>query len=282
MLILFLALLLSASIFWPQIRFSRVEPDQQAYTKNIKIIGHRGAAKLAPENTLAGFEKAVEVGADMVELDIHMTKDGEIVVIHDATLDRTTNGNGAIIEHNFSEIRTLDAGGWYDTTYSGQKVPTLREAMELINGRCQLLIEIKWPEKGIYESIVEKTVALVNEMGASHWVIIQSFEPQYLHQLTALGTNIEYHQLLYAYSNILPLYYDRSFHVGRFEPVEGVSSVNLHYKYLSEGTKHQFGVERVGVYTVNGVLDMGKVVSLGAEYLITDRPDLAIEAFRGK
>ncbi|MEM3426627.1 MAG: glycerophosphodiester phosphodiesterase family protein, partial [Thermoproteota archaeon] len=97
-------------------------------------IGHRGARFYEPENTLRSFRKALELGVDAVELDVRRTRDGELVVIHDAEVDRTTNGKGLVRELTLEEIRRLDAG-------KGEKIPTLEEALDFLDGRVKILIE---------------------------------------------------------------------------------------------------------------------------------------------
>ena len=135
------------------------------------LIAHRGDSVHRPENTLASFRRALEVGADNVELDVQLTRDGKLVVIHDPTLDRTTNGRGPVGEHSLDEIRALSAG--YPTRFGDrfrdERVPTLDEAFELLRGRARILIEIKGEsvtedERGIEERVVEAvTKARMNE-----------------------------------------------------------------------------------------------------------------------
>jgi glycerophosphoryl diester phosphodiesterase len=105
---------------------------------NILKISHRGASAYEPENTLRAIKRALEYAVDMVEVDVRETKDGQIVVIHDETLERTTNGRGYVHQTNFSELRKLDAG-------KGERIPTLREVVDLVKGRVGLVIELKDP-----------------------------------------------------------------------------------------------------------------------------------------
>ena len=102
-------------------------------------VGHRGAAGHEPENTLRSFRKALDLGADMVELDVHLCGTGELVVIHDETVDRTTDGSGSVRDMPFHELRGLDAG-------KGERIPTLREVLDLLEGRAGVNIELKGPE----------------------------------------------------------------------------------------------------------------------------------------
>ncbi len=109
----------------------------------IAVIGHRGAMGHAPENTLASFKKAIEIGVDFVEMDIHLTSDGVPVVIHDHTLDRTTNGHGLVGQTPLEQVRSLDAGSWFDPAFASERVPTLEEVLRLTSGECGVVLEIK-------------------------------------------------------------------------------------------------------------------------------------------
>ena len=128
-----------------------------ANTGKVLVIGHRGALGHAPENTMASFEKGVELGADLIELDIHMSLDGELVVMHDGDVSRTTDGQGHIRDLTLAEIVGLDAGSWFAPGYRGQRVPTLPEVLAWAKGRIPLVIEIKGdplPAVGIEEKLV--------------------------------------------------------------------------------------------------------------------------------
>ncbi|MBI4795801.1 MAG: glycerophosphodiester phosphodiesterase [Deltaproteobacteria bacterium] len=105
----------------------------------VNIIGHRGAAASEPENTLRSFRRALDAGAAAVELDVQMTKDGRLAVIHDETVDRTTNGRGWVKDFTLAELQRLDTG-------QGERIPALEEVVELVRGRGQLLVELKQPE----------------------------------------------------------------------------------------------------------------------------------------
>ena len=131
---------------------------EAANTGKILVIGHRGALGYAPENTLASFELGWKLGADLLELDIHMTRDGELVVMHDADVSRTTDGHGYIKDMTLAEIKELDAGSWFDERFRGQHVPTLAEVLTWAKDRIPLVIEIKGdpqPANGIEEKLIE-------------------------------------------------------------------------------------------------------------------------------
>src|SRR5215470_4251056 len=108
-------------------------------------IAHRGAAGTRPELTRAAFERALEIGVDMIELDVQLTRDRQLVVLHDLELGRTLQGEGAVREHNFDELRALDAGAWFALEYAGARVPSLAEVLDLTDGKAALNVEVKSP-----------------------------------------------------------------------------------------------------------------------------------------
>ena len=124
----------------------------------MQVIGHRGAAALAPENTWSGFDVALSVGVDAIETDIHATSDGELILIHDRHLDRTTNGQGLVQTTPWSEIHTLDAGSWFSEAYRGARVPLLRETLEHYGKRTHLILEVK--QGGIELEVLEMVLQL--------------------------------------------------------------------------------------------------------------------------
>jgi glycerophosphoryl diester phosphodiesterase len=114
-----------------------------ATPRSLAIIGHRGAPRVAPENTLLAIARAFEAGATMVEVDVHLSRDGVPVIIHDDTLERTTNGKGPVSALSLGELKNLDAGAWMGTAFAGQRIPTLREVLEASKGRGRVLIDPK-------------------------------------------------------------------------------------------------------------------------------------------
>jgi glycerophosphoryl diester phosphodiesterase len=153
------------------------------------LIGHRGYPQRYPENTLSSFEGAIKAGCDMIELDVTLTKDRKVVVIHDDTLDRTTNGKGPVLEQTFEELKRLDAGSWFAPRFSAERIPELAEVMELTAGRCMLNIEIKesaFEADYPADAIEHQVVKLVKTSGAMDRVIISSFDARILERIAAL------------------------------------------------------------------------------------------------
>jgi glycerophosphoryl diester phosphodiesterase len=162
--------------------------DPARFTRPL-LIGHRGYPARFPENTLAAFKGAIEAGCDMIELDVTLTKDRKVVVIHDDTLDRTTTGKGPVKDRSFEEVRRLDAGSWFDGRFSGERVPELSAVLDLTAGRCMLNIEIKTSafEADCPADAVERQVVnLVKAGGAMDRVIVSSFDRRILQRIAAI------------------------------------------------------------------------------------------------
>jgi glycerophosphoryl diester phosphodiesterase len=148
-------------------------------TGRVKVSAHRGASGYAPENTLAAFRMARELGADMVEFDVHLTADDQLVVLHDDTLDRTTNGTGYVRDHAWSEISRLDAGAWYAPQFAGQCVPLLDEALAwATDARMPLSIELKRPNEALnrdaYPDLAARVIERVQAHGLADRVLLFS------------------------------------------------------------------------------------------------------------
>ena len=160
------------------------------------VVGHRGASGYAPENTQVSFELALEQGADVVELDVHLSRDGEVVVIHDERLERTTDGQGFVAEHTLAELRRLDAGRWLDPRFVGQRIPTLDEVVAWAVGRTRLAIEIKTGPM-VYPGIEEQVVAVLERHGMREQALVIAFDHHVLRRLreldSGLATGVLYH-----------------------------------------------------------------------------------------
>ncbi|MBI2549770.1 glycerophosphodiester phosphodiesterase [Candidatus Woesearchaeota archaeon] len=140
----------------------------------IQTIGHRGAAALEPENTLRGFRKAIEIGVNYVEFDVHRCKSGELVVIHDETVDRTTNGEGFVADLTLLQLKKLDAG-------KGEKIPTLQEVIDVCKGKMKMCIELK--SKGLEED----TVAAIERNRIAADVVVISFYHDFIKKVKGIA-----------------------------------------------------------------------------------------------
>jgi glycerophosphoryl diester phosphodiesterase len=158
------------------------------------IIAHRGNSAHRPENTLAAFASALEVGADVIELDVQLTRDGRLAVIHDATLDRTTSGRGRVRDHSLQQIRELSAGyrGVFGDAYPGERVPTLGDALGFLKGRARVLIEVKLDPLGDASEagVEELCVHEVQRAGMTGDVALVSFDRRAIERFRAIAPEV--------------------------------------------------------------------------------------------
>jgi len=235
------------------------------------IVAHRGGAELGQENTLSCIELGIAAGADMVEIDVHYTKDNHIVVMHDTTVDRTTNGKGEISAMTLAQVRELrikDASG----NITGDLVPTLDEVMELVQGRVKLLIEVK-PAGIKYEGIEQALMDTIHKYDAQSWVVVQSFDDAILEKLHAISPAQRLEKLFIFRFPGVPLVFDGNVTAFSFEKYSYISSFNIHYSAASQSLIneiHRHGKE-VKIWTVRGPQSTPAVTVDG---IITDRPDL--------
>ncbi|MBW3623179.1 MAG: glycerophosphodiester phosphodiesterase [Armatimonadetes bacterium] len=143
-------------------------------------IAHRGASGSAPENTLAAFQSAQEIGVDLIELDLRATADGVPVILHDAHVDRTTNGSGRLCDLTLEEVRRFDAGGWFAPSFSAERIPTLKETLVRTQDGPLLLIELK--EAGLEDVLLEH----LHQAEAMNRVVVQSFQFPIIRRLKEL------------------------------------------------------------------------------------------------
>jgi len=150
------------------------------------VIAHRGASSYAPESTFAAFDLAIQMGARHIELDVHFTRDSHIVVIHDDTVDRTTDGAGPVTSHTLAALKALDAGSWFEGKFSGERIPTLSEVLQRYKGRVHIHTEIK----GHSAHLSAQTADLVRTHGMAEQVTITSFQKARLEEMHAYAPEL--------------------------------------------------------------------------------------------
>ena len=153
------------------------------------VFGHRGAMGYAPENTMASFRKAVELGVDAIELDVHLTADDRVVVLHDPLLERTTNGRGHVRELTLEQVRALDAGAHFGPAFAGERVPTLDEVLRWARDRCVVDVEIKGGPAP-YPGLAERVVELLARYGMLERAIIISFDHPTVREVKSLAPDL--------------------------------------------------------------------------------------------
>ena len=233
-----------------------------------KIFAHRGSKGTHPENTLASFKEAVRVGSDGIELDVHLTKDGHLVVIHDETVDRTTNGTGEIRNLTLAEIKAMDAGSWFNETFAGEKIPTLEEVLLLLtelgfNG--QLNIELK-TDVIQYKGLVEKCLALQSAKDWPFAIVYSSFNPYTLVELKEANPSQE-----------IGLLFESKEWADKGDAMLEKESYHPDLKLLDWAIEWNRNQLPLRVWTVNEDTDINRCFELQIEAIFTDYPEKALQ-----
>jgi glycerophosphoryl diester phosphodiesterase len=238
-----------------------------------KIYGHRGCKGSYPENTLLSFYHAILQGVDGLELDVHLTKDGEIVVIHDELLDRTTDGRGFIKDYHLQEIKQFSAGikfsdyERYEDSWMLETVPTLKEVLELLAPfDIELNIELK-TNLFTYEGIEEKILSVVKEYGNHRKVVYSSFHLPTILRIKELDKSANIAWLLNQ-----PILNPRDY-------LETLKLESLHVNksiILKDQENWKHLKESIRIWTVNDVNDLRKLIEMNVETIITDFPEEAL------
>jgi glycerophosphoryl diester phosphodiesterase len=239
------------------------------------IYAHRGACACAPENTLAAFELAVQHGADAIELDAKLTVDGAVVVFHDQTIDRTTDGKGRLVDETLAELKKLDAGSWFAPQFAGEPIPTLDEVFELVGGSLGINVELTnyaTPN----DNLVQQVVNCVIRHRLQEKVLFSSFHPVNLVKARRLLPEVPVAILALAGT---PGALARSF-VGRWVSPEYVhpyfSDVNERWLQRQHALRR-----KVNVWTVNQPEMIRALAGWGVDGIITDDPRLARQVLEG-
>lgn len=236
------------------------------------VIAHRGASRYAPENTLAAFRLAAEQGADAIELDAKLSADGEVVVIHDPTTDRTTGVPGEVRQLSLRQLKSLDAGSFFSADFKGEPIPTLAEVFEAVGERVLINVELtNYTSPG--DALVEKVVALVKKYHLEERVLFSSFHPINLFRAQRMLPQVP--------TAILALP-GRAGWWARTGWMRGVSPWFVH-PYFTDATAGYIARQharnrKVDVWTVNAMEDMIRLVKDGVDGLISDDPPAARQA----
>jgi len=240
------------------------------------IIAHRGYRTRYPENTLCAFAAAIEAGADMIELDVMLARDRRMVVIHDDTLDRTTNGRGPVGLKTLAELKKLDAGGWFAPQFAGETLPTLEEAMDLMGGRVLINIEIK---RNAYEpddppdAVERQLLDLVKRRGLLNSVLISSFEVRLLERIASRGDGVA-----------LAFLNRNAGEPGNIETCRKLQAFSFHPNWIELKGEHVREFHQAGFpvfpYNADTEEQIRRVITTGADGIITSDPLLAREIWK--
>ncbi len=229
-------------------------------------IAHRGAAGTRPELTAVAFERAIDLGAEMIELDVQLTRDGRLVVLHDRELGRTVSGSGAVRERTLAELQRLDAGGWFGPAYAGQRVPSLDEVLDLTLGRVGLNVEIKSPAPD-WQATADVLVDLLANKGATATTIVSSFDMGALQAVRAVSAAVRV-AVLWHEPDIAPAF--------RHAADLGAEAVHPQHQLVTDAlvrTARREGLA-VNTWTVNTAERMRALADLGVDGIISDFPEL--------
>lgn len=237
------------------------------------IIAHRGASGYAPEHTFAAWDLALEMGADYLEQDLQLTSDGELIVMHDPTLERTTSGTGQVMAHTLAQIQQLDAGSWFAPQFADERVPALREVFQRYDSRARYYIETKNPEDA--PGMEEKLLALIGEFGlragaVENWqVLIQSFSRASLVKIRKLDAELPLIQLVEKELTSAEM---RAQLPDIHEYAVGIGPACTSVDDQLVEAAHDYGLV-IHPYTVNEEPEMKRMIALGVDGMFTDHPD---------
>lgn len=235
------------------------------------IFAHRGASAHAPENTLAAFELALAQNADAIELDVKLSADGQVMVIHDTTVNRTTGSHGRVTDLSLAQLKSLDAGSFFSSQYSGEKIPTLQEVFEALGQRTFINVELtnyNTPR----DHLVDTVCALVKKFGLQKRVMFSSFFASNLSKARAYLPDVP--RGLLAFSGLLGAW-ARSFGFafGRYQAlhpnIQDVTPQQIQRVHRLQ--------RRIHVWTVNAPQDMRRLFQWRVDALFTDDPQLAVQ-----
>ena len=239
------------------------------YADRPLVFAHRGAREVAPENTMAAFQAALAMSADGIELDVMLSADGIPVVIHDFTLERTTNGQGPVGAQTLAQLQALDAGSHFALRFQGERISTLAQVLDAFGGSLRINIELK--SYTLVQTGLEATVArLAAQRGLVSSVIVSSFSPLSLWRMRRINPHIARGLL---YERHMPFFLRRAWAA----PLLGLEAVHpeagmVNAAYMRWAKRKEY---RVNVWTVNEPAEMERLLDLGVDTLITDRPDVA-------
>jgi len=231
------------------------------------IFAHRGARRVAPENTLPAFAAALAMGVDGIELDVHRTTDEQLVVIHDFVVDGTTNGSGPVAAMSAAEVARLDAGSHFSAAYAGTPVPRLEEVLDLVGDRCRINIEIKSMDPYANDAS-DLVAALIRQRNLYDQVIVSSFNPITLIKLRHLDPKIALGML---YGADMPQFLRETWAGPPICP----EAQHPHHALIDAGYMawaHHLGAA-VNTWTVNDLNEAQRLAGLGVDVIMTDVPD---------
>lgn len=298
----FLLLFVGLSLFEPYLyrnifASTSVEPLKG---KEFMIIAHKGAAKQAPENTIAAIQRALDLRVDMIEIDVRHTLDEELIVFHDQNLDRVARDTvghhvtGDVHDFTLEELKQFDVGSWFATPYADQRIPTLKEVLDLVyehnaefDDDVVVLCEIKHMDHPHYHDFAEKMVEVIkSEPNGEDWIFVQSYENEYLEDIHELDSLVQTKQLMIGEDSppLIAFYLETRIHLGHAKESNRMKALNPEWKTLSPRRIFRMHARGYEVYTYSDQADelvtrddMLKMLNAGVDGIITDNPETLLE-----
>jgi glycerophosphoryl diester phosphodiesterase len=233
----------------------------------VQLIAHRGASGHAPENTMAAFKLALELGAKAVELDIHQTKDRELAVIHDFDLKRVGRRKASVKSLAMKELADVDVGSWFDKRFKSEGVPPLEEVLDLCDGKAVVHVELK-KGSSLYHGIEEQVVDLIQRRKAHEAIVVSSFDHDALYRVRSIDSKVR-------------IGYLRGLATMRtsFRELKELKAESLHMslrqldaRVVRETHHHGF---KLNIYTVNAPKDVARLAKMGVDGIFCNFPELA-------
>ncbi len=248
--------------------------EEVIYMADTLIISHRGANKYAPQNTLPAFERSIEIGTDGFETDVHLTKDGKVVLCHNYTIDETSDGEGNVCDKTLEELKSYDFGSYFSPKYKGTTLPTLDEFLALVakTDIKVLNIEIKSPKQS-GTPIVKETIDAAKRFGLFERLLISSFDPKLLVEAKEIDPECKT-GFLYAPNHATM--YTMGWRPVQFAKSIKADALHPHYSFVNEEyvKKAHDGGLMVNPWTVNNPDIIDKLIRIGCDAIITDLPDV--------
>lgn len=239
------------------------------------LIAHKGASGYAPENTLPALIKAMELGANYLEIDVHQSRDSQIIVIHDSDVDRTTDGSGSVDNMTIAELKQLDAGSWFDPKFAGTTIPTLQEVIDVINSNVNLIIEVKVGSEH-YPGIEENIVSLVKQNKVESQVILKSFSIDILKRFQSLAPEIPRLYVFVLHFPGINLTLDKWINfIDIYENPADVQMFQAHSWFIDKSMIEETHAQSLKIiaWNVNTLEEIEAMLHLGVDGIETDYPD---------
>lgn len=249
---------------------SKEESKMEKKNENILVVAHRGASGYAPENTLSAMKKAIEMHAEMSELDVQETADGKIILLHDNTTKRTGKKDFNIWELDYNDLKDIEVGDWFSEEYKGEPIPTLKEVIDLVNGKMKLNIELKANKHE--KMLAERSLKVVMDSDFLDQVVFTSFKFDEIRKIRAINKEAKVGYIFGKLPQDVDVF------------SEDIDLLSANYKTVDAEfiKKAKVAGMEVAVWTVNKPEDMKRMIEIGVDQIITNYPDILRKVLDGK